>query len=120
MVAASRRSRSASWALANSSWTSHGRIASQALELRTHVPPASSHTEPAIVEVEFEVVEGVRQIDPATGVEHETWGYRVPGSDETISSTPGPMIRARVGGVLRFTPTIPRAIPCPTTSTSTP
>ena len=66
------------------------------------VPPPSGRTEPAIVEVEFEVVENVTAIDPATGVEYETWGYRTPG-DDTVSGTPGPMIRARVGDVLRFT-----------------
>jgi nitrite reductase (NO-forming) len=67
------------------------------------VPPASGRTEPAVVEVEFEVVEQVTQIDPATGVEYETWGYRVLGDDDSFSGTPGPMIRARVGDLLRFT-----------------
>ena len=67
-----------------------------------NVPPASGRAEPAIVEVEFEIVENVSLIDPGTGVEYETWGYRIPG-DETVSGTPGPMIRARVGDVLRFT-----------------
>jgi len=66
------------------------------------VPPPSGRSEPAIVEVEFEVVENVTTIDPATGVEYVTWGYRVPG-DDTVSGTPGPMIRARVGDLLRFT-----------------
>ena len=67
------------------------------------VPPASGRTEPAIVEVAFEVVEGVANIDPANSVQYRTWGYRVPGDDEVISGTPGPIIRARVGDVLRFT-----------------
>jgi nitrite reductase (NO-forming) len=71
------------------------------------VPPPSGRTAPAIVEIEFEVVENVSLIDPATGVEYETWGYRVPGSDDTVSGTPGPMIRARVGDVMRFTITNP-------------
>jgi nitrite reductase (NO-forming) len=66
------------------------------------VPPASGRTEPALVEVEFEVVENVTAIDPATGVEYETWGYRLPGDAGEVSGTPGPMIRARVGDVLRF------------------
>ena len=65
------------------------------------VPPPSGRTEPAIVEVEFEVVENVTAIDPATGVEYETWGYRTPG-DDTVSAPrthdPGPG-----GDVLRFT-----------------
>jgi nitrite reductase (NO-forming) len=72
-----------------------------------NVPPASGRTEPAIVEVRFEVVENVNVIDPATGASYETWGYRVEGDDEVISGTPGPMIRARVGDVLRFTLTNP-------------
>ena len=72
-----------------------------------NVPPASGRTEPAIVDVHFEVVENVTTIDPATGLEYETWGYRVNGDDEVIPGTPGPMIRARVGDVLRFTITNP-------------
>ena len=72
-----------------------------------NVPPASGRTEPAIVDVAFEVVENVTTIDPATGVEYETWGYRLPGDEGTVSGTPGPMIRARVGDVLRFTITNP-------------
>jgi nitrite reductase (NO-forming) len=66
------------------------------------VPAASGRTTPAMVDVEFEIVEQVTAIDPASGVEYETWGYRIPG-DETVSGTPGPMVRARVGDVLRFT-----------------
>jgi nitrite reductase (NO-forming) len=71
------------------------------------VPPPSGRTEPAIVEVHFEVVENVAAIDPATGVEFETWGYRIDGDDATRTGTPGPMIRARVGDILRFTITNP-------------
>ncbi len=71
------------------------------------VPPASGRTEPALVEVAFEVAENVTAIDPATGVEYETWGYRLPGDEGAVSGTPGPMIRARVGDVLRFTITNP-------------
>ncbi len=71
------------------------------------VPPASGRTEPAIVDVQFEVVENVAVIDPATGVEFETWGYRIDGDDATHTGTPGPMIRARVGDILRFTITNP-------------
>ncbi len=72
------------------------------------VPPASGRTVPALIEVHFEVVENVSVIDPATGVEHETWGYRVVGGgDGVVAGTPGPMIRGRVGDVLRFTLTNP-------------
>lgn len=72
------------------------------------MPPAPARTTPAIVEVSFEVVEGVTSIDPANGVEFETWGYKVVGADaDVVSGTPGPVIRARVGDVLRFTITNP-------------
>lgn len=72
------------------------------------MPPAITRTTPAIVEVHFEIVEGVQTIDPARGVEFETWGYRVVGGgDGVIAGTPGPVIRARVGDVLRFTITNP-------------
>lgn len=72
------------------------------------VPPASGRTEPAIVEVQFEVVENVVEIDPETGVEYETWGYRLAGDAPDVhSGTPGPIIRGRVGDVMRFTITNP-------------
>jgi nitrite reductase (NO-forming) len=71
------------------------------------VPPPSGRTTPAIVEVHFEVVENVKAIDPESGVEYETWGYRVAGDDDVVSGTPGPMIRARVGDLFRFTITNP-------------
>jgi nitrite reductase (NO-forming) len=68
------------------------------------MPPPITRANQAIVEVEFEVVEEVRTIDPVRGVEFETWGYRIVGGDDgVVSGTPGPVIRARVGDVLRFT-----------------
>lgn len=73
-----------------------------------NMPPASGRTTPAIVDVHFEVVEGVSVINPATGVETETWGYKLlDGPDGVVVGTPGPVIRARVGDVLRFTITNP-------------
>lgn len=74
-----------------------------------NVPPASGRTGPAVVEVHFEVVENVAAIDPGTGIEYETWGYRIAGNSEAAIGTPGPMIRARVGDVLRFTVSNPEA-----------
>jgi nitrite reductase (NO-forming) len=72
------------------------------------VPPASGRAEAAIIEVHFEVVENVVQIDPETGVEYETWGYRLVGDGPDVHiGTPGPMIRGRVGDVMRFTITNP-------------
>ncbi len=70
------------------------------------VPAQITRTNQAIVAVHFEVVENVVAIDPANGVEYETWGYRIAG-DDTVIGTPGPMIRARVGDVLQFTITNP-------------
>lgn len=72
------------------------------------MPPAAVRDYQAIVEVEFEIVEGVSTIDPVTGVQTETWGYRqVGGTDGVIAGTPGPVIRARVGDLVRFTLTNP-------------
>jgi nitrite reductase (NO-forming) len=72
------------------------------------MPPPSGRADQAIVEVHFEVVEGISTIDPATGIETETWGYRLlDGPDGLVVGTPGPVIRARVGDVLRFTITNP-------------
>jgi len=72
------------------------------------MPATASRSEPAIVDVGFEVVENVSTIDPASGTQHETWGYRVVGGDDQIVvGTPGPVIRARVGDILRFTVTNP-------------
>ena len=53
-----------------------------------NVPPPSGRTEPAIVDVAFEVVENVTAIDPATGVEYETWGYVVAGDEGVATGTP--------------------------------
>ena len=52
------------------------------------MPPPSGRTAPAIVEVHFEVVENVSAIDPATGVEFETWGYRLVDGRMGSSSAP--------------------------------
>ena len=72
------------------------------------MPPASARTRPAIVEVSFQVVEGVTSIDSESGVEFETWGFKVAeGGDAVVSGTPGPVIRTRVGDVLRLTVTNP-------------
>ena len=74
------------------------------------VPPPSGRTEPAIIDVQFEVVENVVEIDPARGVEYETWGYRLVGDGPEVHiGTPGPMIRGRVGDVMRFTITNPES-----------
>lgn len=65
------------------------------------VPPAAARSEQAIVDVHFDVVEGVKAINP-NGLEYTTWGYRLHGDSTVTTGTPGPIIRARVGDVLRF------------------
>ncbi|HEY7024901.1 MAG TPA: plastocyanin/azurin family copper-binding protein [Candidatus Limnocylindrales bacterium] len=75
-----------------------------------NVPPAASRDYQAIVDVHFDVVEGAKAIDP-NGTTYTTWGYRLHGDDQVTSGTPGPMIRARVGDVLRFTLTNTGAMP---------
>ncbi len=73
-----------------------------------NVPPAATRSGQAIVDVAFEVVEGVSTIDPAKGTRTMTWGYRLlEGDDGVVVGTPGPIIRARVGDILRFTITNP-------------
>ncbi len=75
----------------------------RAVSYAPDVPARDDRTFQALVEVEFDVVEQVTAIDPATGIEFETWGYRISGDEKTFSAgTPGPMIRARVGDILRF------------------
>lgn len=67
-----------------------------------NVPPAATRTNQAIVDVHFDVVEGAQAIDP-NGTQYTTWGYRLHGDSTVTTGTPGPIIRARVGDVLRFT-----------------
>ncbi len=66
-----------------------------------NVPAPATRTEQAIVDVAFDIVEGTQAID-ANGTQYETWGYRIHGDDAVLTGTPGPIIRARVGDVLRF------------------
>ena len=74
------------------------------------VPPAATRDEQAIVDVHFDVVEGVKAIDP-NGTAYTTWGYRLHGDTTVTTGTPGPIIRARVGDVLRFTLTNDGSMP---------
>ncbi len=68
-----------------------------------NVPSAATRTSQAIVDVQFDIVEGAKAIDPARGTEYVTWGYRIRGDEQAVTGTPGPLVRARVGDVLRFT-----------------
>lgn len=68
------------------------------------VPSPPDRSEEAVVDVTFEVVENVSTIDPTNGTKHHTWGYKLlDGPGGVVVGTPGPVIRARVGDVLRFT-----------------
>jgi len=67
-----------------------------------NVPPAATRDYQAVVDVHFDVVEGAQAIDP-NGTTYTTWGYRLHGDNQITTGTPGPMIRARVGDILRFT-----------------
>lgn len=72
------------------------------------MPPAAARSEQAIVDVHFEVVENVSTVDLGADTQAETWGYRLlDGPDGLVVGTPGPVIRARVGDILRFTITNP-------------
>ena len=75
-----------------------------------NVPPATTRTTQAVVEVAFDVVEGVQAIGP-NGLEYTTWGYRLHGDTNVTTGTPGPIIRARVGDLLRFSLTNLGAMP---------
>jgi nitrite reductase (NO-forming) len=74
------------------------------------VPPAATRTNQAVVDVAFDVIEGVQTIGP-NGLEYTTWGYRLHGDTSVVAGTPGPMIRARVGDLLRFSLTNLGAMP---------
>jgi len=67
------------------------------------VPPPIVRDEQRIVDVHFEILEAVCEIDPKTGTKTETWGYRIAGDSEVRCGAPGPVLRARVGDMLRIT-----------------
>lgn len=67
------------------------------------VPPEISRSDQRIVEVHLEILEHVCEIDSTTGTRTETWGYRIAGDEDVRCGAPGPVLRARVGDVLRVT-----------------
>ena len=67
------------------------------------VPPPISRSEQRFYEVRLEVLENVCTIDPAKGVDIDMWGYRVEGDDEVVCGSPGPILRGRVGDMVRIT-----------------
>lgn len=69
------------------------------------VPPPVNRTDQRIFEVDLEVLEGVCALDPANGVTTLMWGYRIAGDSDVTCGSPGPVIRGRVGDVMRVTMT---------------
>jgi len=68
-----------------------------------NVPPPITRSEQRIVDIDLEVVESTCSIDTASGVKVPAWGFRVTGDDAIDCGTPGPVIRARVGDLVRIT-----------------
>ncbi len=68
-----------------------------------NVPPPITRTDQRIIEVQLESIEGACPLDPANGVSTEMWGFRIAGDDEVTCGSPGPVLRGRVGDVVRIT-----------------
>ena len=67
------------------------------------VPPTITRKEPRRFDVHLEAVEGMAMLDPANDVMTEKWGFKVAGDKTDVSGVPGPVIRGRVGDVVRIT-----------------
>ncbi len=65
--------------------------------------PAINRTDQRHWEVELEVVEGVCPIDPANGITTDVWGFRIAGDAEVVCGSPGPVLRGRVGDMVKVT-----------------
>ncbi|MEQ8716340.1 MAG: plastocyanin/azurin family copper-binding protein [Acidimicrobiales bacterium] len=72
-----------------------------------NVPPPIARSDQRVVEVHLEVTEALCPIDPASGTSTLSWGFRVAGDTDHECGAPGPVVRARVGDLLRFTLTNP-------------
>ncbi|MEZ5373039.1 MAG: multicopper oxidase domain-containing protein [Microthrixaceae bacterium] len=70
-------------------------------------PPAIARSEPRRFDVHLEVTEGMGMVDPDNEVMTEMWGFKVAGDSTTTTGAPGPVIRGRVGDVVRITLTNP-------------
>ena len=66
------------------------------------VPAPITRTDQRIIDIRLESTQGVCPLDPTKGVSTEMWGFRVAGDDVTCG-TPGPVLRGRVGDVVRIT-----------------
>jgi nitrite reductase (NO-forming) len=67
------------------------------------VPPPIDRTDQRTYDVRIESIEGVCPLDPASGVSTEMWGFRIAGDTEVVCGSPGPVLRGRVGDVVRIT-----------------
>ncbi len=65
--------------------------------------PAIARSDQRHWEVALEVVEGVCPIDPANGVTTHAWGFRIAGDTEVVCGSPGPVLRGRVGDMVKVT-----------------
>lgn len=66
------------------------------------VPAPITRSDQRIIDVHLESIEGVCPLDPAGGVSTEMWGFRVAGDTEVTCGSPGPVLRGRVGDVVRI------------------
>lgn len=67
------------------------------------VPPPIRRDTPRFFEVRLEILENVCTIDSAQDVSVDVWGYRVEGDEDVVCGTPGPVLRGRVGDMVRIT-----------------
>ncbi len=68
-----------------------------------NVPPAITRKDQRIIDIDLEVIQNVCTIDEATNTKFEVWGYRVAGDSKVTCGSPGPVLRGRVGDVMRVT-----------------
>ena len=73
------------------------------------VPPPAQRSEPRRFDVHLEVVEGMGDLDPSNNVMTEMWGFKVFGDKNKTTGAPGPVVRGRVGDVVRVTLTNPKS-----------
>lgn len=66
------------------------------------VPAPITRTDQRIIEVHLESIQGICPLDPANGVDTDMWGFRIAGDDEVVCGSPGPVLRGRVGDVVRI------------------
>ncbi|HSM02296.1 MAG TPA: plastocyanin/azurin family copper-binding protein [Acidimicrobiia bacterium] len=66
------------------------------------VPAPITRTDQGIIDVHLESIEGVCPLDPATGVSTDMWGFRIAGDTDVSCGSPGPVLRGRVGDVVRI------------------